>query len=75
MADGAGRMTAYTAEVPSNASATLYLPFGEGEPEFGENAWARYCGTEVHNGIRTAVYELSPGRHAFLISDTQITVE
>lgn len=75
MADGAGRMTAYTAEVPSNASATLYLPFGEGEPDFGENAWARYCGTEVHNGIRTAVYELSPGRHAFLISDTQITVE
>ncbi len=75
LSDGAGRMTAYTAEVPANSSATLYLPVGEGERVCGSNRWALFCGTELHNGILTAVYELASGRHAFLISDTQITVE
>lgn len=75
MADGAGRMTAYTAEVPANSSATLYLPVGEGERGHGSNGWAQFRGMEMHNGILTAVYELSSGRHAFLIGDRQITVE
>ena len=75
MADGAGRMTAYTAEVPANNSATLYLPVGEGEFEFGGNEWAQFQGTERHNGILTAIYELSSGRHAFLIGDAQVSVE
>ena len=75
LADGAGRMTAYTAEVPANSSATLYLPVGEGVLDFKSNEWARFQGTELHNGVLTAIYELSSGRHAFLIGEKQITVE
>ncbi len=75
LADGAGRMTAYTAEVPANSSATLYLPVGEEVQEFKANEWARFQGTELHNGVLTAIYELSSGRHAFLIGEKQITVE
>ena len=83
IADGLGRMTSYAATVPANSAATLYLPVSEelyalgshpstGSSPFGSGPWAVFQGVEIHNGIPTAVYELSSGTHRFSLSPTGI---
>ena len=74
VADGQGRMTSYAATVPANTDATLYLPIAPGVADFGETPFARYCGTEEHNGLLTAVYELSSGTHRFTIEQERVQV-
>ena len=45
-----------------------------GVADFGETPFARYCGTEEHNGLLTAVYELSSGTHRFTIEQERVQV-
>ena len=58
-ADGA--MTGYDARIPANTSATVYLPVGavlEGGADCAR-------GTELHNGVECAVFELPAGTWHF----------
>ena len=71
-ADADGHMISYLAEVPANTLATLYLPVGEEVEHFGEGDWMVYEGTELHNGVLTAVYSLLPGTHQFTIEKDQV---
>ena len=74
-ADGAGRMTSYTAVVPANTSATLYLPVGSDAVRCAERPFARFCGIETHNGVLTAVYRLASGTFTFEIRETQVILQ
>ena len=70
-----GRMSSFTATVPANTSATLYLPVGEGISSYGGSKWAVFIETGIHNGIPVAVYELNSGTHRFSIQGSSITVQ
>ena len=73
-ANADGRMTSFTAEVPANTCATLYLPIPEGVNDFGGSEWAVFEGSELHNGVLTAVYTLASGRHQFSVEGSQVLV-
>ena len=56
-----GVMVSYDARIPANTSATVYLPVGavlEGGADYAS-------GTEVHNGVECAVFELPAGTWQF----------
>ena len=83
VADGHGQMSSYAATVPANSSATLYLPVSDelyalgshSDPAsrpFESSPWAVFGGTEIHNGLPTAVYRLSSGTHRFSIGPAGI---
>ena len=74
-ADGQGRMTSFEAVVPANTAATLYLPVGEGVRGFPEREGVRFCGTQLHNGVLTAVYALEAGKYRFQMGEVQVMVE
>lgn len=74
-ADGSGRMLSYSAVVPANTEATLYLPVGEGVRGFPEKEGVRFCGKELHNGVLTAVYTLASGAYSFQVGEVQIMVQ
>lgn len=63
-----GKMTSYTATVPANTTATLYLPISEEEaaattvPEGAE-----YVEMTEHNGTVCAVYSLESGNYEFTV--------
>ena len=61
-ADGKGNMTEYSCTVPANTAATLYLPV-ENAAAAGEGC--EFVSSEVHNGVRCAVYRLQSGKHSF----------
>ncbi|MBQ7370433.1 MAG: family 78 glycoside hydrolase catalytic domain [Blautia sp.] len=67
-----GQMTGYTAVVPANSSATLYLPVSA--DKVTETEGVTCVGTEVHNGIETSVFELAAGSYHFDITDSVVTV-
>ena len=73
-ADEDGRMTSFTATVPANTSATLYLPVHEDVTDYGGSEWAVFTDTAVRNGVPVAVYELASGTHRFTILENGITV-
>jgi alpha-L-rhamnosidase len=74
-ADPVGIITSYTATVPANSSATLYLPVSENITSYGGNNWVSFKGTDVHNGVPVAVYELDSGTHNFSVIGNAITVK
>ncbi|MBN2482553.1 MAG: family 78 glycoside hydrolase catalytic domain [Bacteroidales bacterium] len=73
-ADGQGSMTSYSAVVPANTTATLYLPVGETAENFGETNGVTYVGNTTRNNLNVAQYELSSGKFDFTISSGGITV-
>lgn len=74
-ADGFGAMTSFSATVPANTTATLYLPVGESVIDFGYCRGASFSGTITHNGLFCAIYELSSGSWKFTIGPESVTIE
>lgn len=63
-----GQLTSYTATVPANTTATLYLPVTEDQANALElPEGASYAGMEEHNGIQTAKIELEAGSYSFSV--------
>ncbi len=73
-ADGKGTMTSYSAVVPANTSATLYLPVSESATDFATSKGVKFIGKTTHNNITVAEYELSSGSFDFAIGGTSVTV-
>lgn len=73
-ADGNGKMTSYTARVPANTSATLYLPADSAIDNFGVTEGVVYKGITVNNSITVAEYELTSGEFKFNISGGSVSV-
>ncbi|HIT85956.1 MAG TPA: discoidin domain-containing protein [Candidatus Ornithomonoglobus intestinigallinarum] len=66
----------YSAVIPANTSATLYLP-ADGQSADIDGAAAagvKYIGAVEHNGVKTAKFELVSGGYDFVVSDDKITV-
>lgn len=75
--DTTGGGLSYSAVIPANTSATLYLPATANAAENITTDAAEYVtcsGTELHNGIETAKFELLPGGYDFTVTDDSITV-
>jgi alpha-L-rhamnosidase len=72
-ADGNGTMTSYTAGVPANTTATLYLPVISTITNQVTAEEIRFKGMTIRNGISVAQYELTSGRFQFNISDNEVT--
>lgn len=72
-ADGKGKMTAYTATVPANTTATLYLPVAAST--YGNATGVRYVGKTQHNGVECAQYELTSGTFSFELQGNQVVVK
>ena len=72
-ADGKGKMTAFTATVPANTTATLYLPVAAST--YGNATGVRYVGKTQHNGVECAQYELTSGTFSFELQGNQVVVK
>lgn len=69
----------YSATVPANTTATLYLPASEKATESLKAEHkvidgVTYLGTQIHNGIKTARFELLSGGYDFIVSDNSVDV-
>jgi len=73
-ADGQGNMTSYTAVVPANTTATLYLPVSDASGDFGEAEGAIFQENTVRNNLQVAAYQLSSGTFTFSIGAEGVTV-
>lgn len=73
-ADGKGNMTAYSATVPANTEATLYLPINDRAGNFSSATGAKYIGKTMRNNITVAQYELTSGKFDFTIDNNGVTV-
>lgn len=73
-ADGKGNMTAYSATVPANTEATLYLPVNDRAGNFSSATGAKYIGKTMRNNITVAQYELTSGKFDFTIDNNGVTV-
>ena len=63
-----GRLTSYNAFVPANTEAVLYLPITREEAEdLPPTEGISYKGMELHNGVMTAVFELTSGCFHFVL--------
>lgn len=69
----------YSAVVPANTTATLYLPATEQavaalKTEDVIIDGVTYLGIEMHNGIKTAKFKLLSGGYDFVVSDNSVDV-
>jgi len=71
-ADGFGNMTSFSAVVPANTTATLYLPVVEGLTKFRSVKGARFIKKTTVNNIAVAQYELSSGSHSFTVTANDV---
>ncbi|MCI8497673.1 MAG: family 78 glycoside hydrolase catalytic domain, partial [Clostridiales bacterium] len=69
-----GAMTSYSAVVPANTTATLYLPV-EAKDVVVNTAGATYVGDDIHNGNICAKFELLSGGYDFTIENGVVTVD
>lgn len=74
-ADGNGKMTALSANVPANTSATLYLPVDEQHIKFRSVKGAKFERVTTRNNIPVAQYELSSGSYSFIIRERDVVVK
>jgi hypothetical protein len=69
-----GDLSSYSAVIPANTTASLYLPV-EGVSNVVSTLGAAYKGMTTHNGMATAEFALSSGGYNFEVSDSgEITV-
>ncbi|MCL2164960.1 MAG: glycoside hydrolase family 78 protein, partial [Oscillospiraceae bacterium] len=64
---GNGALKTYSAVVPANTSATLYLPV-ESVGNLAASSGATYKGMTTHNGLAAAEFELLSGGYDFAIT-------
>src|SRR5574344_131108 len=70
-----GVMTSYSATIPANTSATIYLPIEKEAKSFGECPGCRFTGRVIHLGHETARYEVVCGTYAFSAEAGIVTVK
>jgi len=73
--DGKGKLISYTAFVPANTTATLYLPVEEGQKGIKSNKEITFTGITKRNGISVAQYELISGKFEFWVENDGIKIE
>lgn len=73
-ADGQGNMTSYSANIPANTAATLYLPVAEETKNFGEAEGVTFMEKTLRNNIPVATYELTSGSFEFTITADAIHI-
>ena len=73
-ADGKGTMTSYQTTVPTNTTATLYLPVSEPIKEFNSIPGAKFIRKTSHFSVPVAEYELASGSFEFTIHNHRIVV-
>ena len=74
-ADGAGNLTSYSATVPANSTATLYLPVSaDTAAGFKNMDGVTYLGMVEHNGQDCAMFELQSGGYTFSVADGSLSV-
>lgn len=70
----AGTITSYSATVPANTSATLYLPADASIVENFENiTGVTYTGMTTRNGVSVATFRLASGSYDFTVVDGALT--
>ena len=74
-ADGKGTMTAYSATVPANTDATLYLPVSASAGNFASITGAKFIAKTTRNNVTVAQYELTSGSFDFTINSNGVTVK
>jgi alpha-L-rhamnosidase len=74
-ADGKGNLILYTAVVPANTTATLYLPVKEGQKGLKSNKEITFTGITKRNGISVAQYELISGKFEFSVGNEGIKIK
>lgn len=74
-ADGKGVMTSYSAIVPANTTATLYLPVNNNIDNFGTANGVTFVKKTTRNNITVAEYRLASGSYEFAISTNAVTVK
>ena len=74
-ADGKGNLISYTAFVPANTTATLYLPVEEGQKGIKSNKEITFTGITKRNGISVAQYELISGKFEFSVGNDEIKIK
>jgi alpha-L-rhamnosidase len=73
--DGKGNLISYTAFVPANTTATLYLPVEEGQKGIKSNKEITFTGITKRNGISVAQYELISGKFEFSVENDEIKIK
>jgi len=74
-ADGKGNMKSFTAVVPANTTATLYLPVNDLHVKFRSAKGAKFIRTTMRNNIPVAEYELLSGGFSFTIREKDVVVK
>nr|WP_319511105.1 family 78 glycoside hydrolase catalytic domain [uncultured Draconibacterium sp.] len=74
-ADGKGNLTLFTAVVPANTTATLYLPVSDYMKNLKSVDTITFTGISKRNGITVAQYELISGKFEFTVADNVITIK
>lgn len=76
-----GDTLSYSAVVPANTAATLYLPVTNElsadnlTADKAAEEGIEYIGIQMHNGILTAKFEIKSGGYSFAVTDDSIKVE
>jgi alpha-L-rhamnosidase len=73
-ADGKGNITSFSAVVPANTTATLYLPVNNALAKFKGTKGVTFVKKTTRNNITVAEYELSSGSFNFTINVNGVTV-
>ncbi len=73
-ADGKGTLTSFSASVPANTTATLYLPVTEAMSEFRGTKGVKFIRKTIHNNIVVAEYEMLSGRFNFAVTSRGVNV-
>ena len=74
-ADGSGNFTSYSAVVPANTTATLYLPVSaEAVSDFQGITGVTFLGMTTNNGQQVAAFSLSSGGFDFSLQDGKLSV-
>lgn len=68
-ADGKGKMTTYSAVIPANTTATLYLPVSSSQGSFKSSRGVTFIKTTTRNNMNVLEYELSSGSFNFTITE------
>lgn len=73
-ADGNGNIISFTAGVPANTTATLYLPVQKDLANISSIDGATFTGMTIRNGISVARYELTSGKFLFETDEKGVNI-
>ena len=68
-------MTSYSAAVPANTTATLYLPVNQASEKYASINGVSFVKKTTRNNIVVAEYELASGNFTFSITANSVTIK